>query len=44
LHQLRPEAVATLKPGENTMAIHCKQTTGGQFIDAGLVEVKTSSP
>ncbi|MHC4994839.1 MAG: family 43 glycosylhydrolase [Planctomycetota bacterium] len=24
--------------GDNTLAIHCKQTTGGQFIDAHLVD------
>jgi hypothetical protein len=38
-----PAAIATLKPGVNRMAVHCRQTSGGQFIDAGIVVVRAAN-
>jgi hypothetical protein len=37
---LTPAGEATLKPGKNLIAIHCHQTTGGQYVDLGFVRVK----
>jgi hypothetical protein len=32
-------ALRSLRKGTNTLAVHCHQTGGGQYIDVGLVEV-----
>ena len=37
---VRSQARKLLTPGKHTIAVHCHQTGGGQYIDVGLVDVR----
>jgi hypothetical protein len=37
------EGHAAIQPGKNLIAIHCHQTTGGQYVDLGFVEIKLAN-
>ncbi len=39
LAPLSPDARALLRPGRNTLAVHCHQTSGGQYLDVGIVDL-----
>ena len=41
--KMSDEARQSLKPGKNVFAIACKQDGGGQYIDAGIVELVSNA-
>lgn len=43
-YDIAPQALATLRAGKNVLAIHCKNTAGRSWLDAGLAEQEKSEP
>lgn len=41
---LTPAGLAALHAGQNTLAVHCHQTGGGQYVDVGIVRLVIRPP
>lgn len=42
--ELDDAAARLLRTGSNTLAVHCHQTEGGQYVDVGLVRLRPQQP
>ena len=44
LTHMEPLGSQALGGGTNVMAVYCKQTIGGQYVDVGIVDIATDAP
>ena len=44
LFPLDAKSASLLKPGKHVLAVHCKQTGGGQYVDVGIVDLVPAHP